>query len=231
MGRGRPAARPGGFGGEPEKPARRRQERGSRQRPQPPIRCVWLARRAATANENWYNAHNFYGELGEIDAATLDDARTFYDTYYVPRNAVLVVAGDFDPAQVKQWIERYFGPLPDRPEPAQPDVSEPRQTVEKHVTRTDPLAPRPGLAFAYHVPPRNTREWYAFGLLDEILLQGEDSRLWRRIVAQKGFGDSISGGINLGGTQFDYDGPMLWTASLLHDASTSDEQIMHEVTA
>ena len=178
------------------------------------------------ANVNWHNAHNFYGELADIDAATLADARRFYDTFYVPRNAVLVVAGDFDPARVRDWIERYFGPLADRPEPARPDVTEPRQTQAKQARATDRLAPRPGLAFAYHVPPRNTREWYAFGLLSVVLLGGEDSRLWRQLVTEKGYTDSVSGGINFGGSQFDYDGPTLWTATLLHDASTTPETIV-----
>src|SRR5688572_6332037 len=48
-----------------------------------------------TANENWYNAHNFYGDLAHLDAATLDDVRTFFRTFYAPNNAVLVVTGDF----------------------------------------------------------------------------------------------------------------------------------------
>ncbi len=181
------------------------------------------------ANVNWHNAHNFYGELADIDAATLADARTFYDTYYVPRNAVLVVAGDFDPARVRDWIGRYFGPLADRPEPVRPDVSEPRQTEPRVAHATDRLAPRPGLAFAYHVPPRNTREWYAFGLLNVILLGGEDSRLWRQLVTEKGYTDSLSGGINFGGSQFDYDGPTLWTATLLHDASTTPQTIVASI--
>ena len=53
------------------------------------------------ANENWFNAHNFYGDLAHLDAATLDDVRTFFKTYYAPNNAVLVVTGDFSPADVK----------------------------------------------------------------------------------------------------------------------------------
>ena len=180
------------------------------------------------ANANWHNAHNFYGDLADIDAATLDDVRAFYDTYYTPRNAVLVVAGDFDTAQAKAWIEQYFGPLADRPEPSRPDVSEPAQTEEKRATRTDPLAPRPALALAYHVPARNSRDWYAFSLLSAVLLDGEESRLWRRLVREKGYSDSVSGGINYGGSLFDYDGPTLWTVTLLHDASTADADIVRE---
>lgn len=181
------------------------------------------------ANTNWYNAHNFYGELAEIDAATIEDAQKFYDTYYVPSNAVLVVAGDFDPVQTRAWIEKYFGHIPARPEPPKPDVSEPRQTAEKRASRVDRLAPRPALAYGYHVPPRNTPEWYAFGLIDEILLQGEDSRLWQRLVNEKGYTDGVQGGINLLGNMFNYDGPMLWAAYLIHDAATPEAAITREV--
>lgn len=53
------------------------------------------------ANTNWYNAHNFYGELKDLEAATLADAAAFYKTYYAPNNAVLVIVGDIQPAQVK----------------------------------------------------------------------------------------------------------------------------------
>jgi len=181
------------------------------------------------ANTNWYNAHNFYGALEDIDAATLKDVRAFYDTYYVPANAVLVVAGDFDRTQVRAWVERYFGGLPTRPEPTRPDVSEPPQKKERFASRTDPLAPRPALAFGYHLPPRNTPEWYAFGLIDQILLQGEDSRLWRRLVQERGYTDGVEGGLNLIGNMFDYEGPMLWAASLVHDPGASDEKIMADV--
>jgi predicted Zn-dependent peptidase len=181
------------------------------------------------ANTNWYNAHNFYGELKDIEAAQIDDVRKFYDTYYVPSNAVLVVAGDFDPAQVGAWIEKYFGSIPARPEPAKPDVSEPRQEQEKRVQRTDPLAPRPAVAYGWHVPPRNTPEWYAFGVLDQVLLQGEDSRLWQRIVQEKGYSDSIDGGINLLGNMFNYEGPMLWSAYLIHDAAVPEATITAEI--
>lgn len=178
------------------------------------------------ANQNWYNAHNFYGDLQHIDAATLAEAQTFFNTYYVPNNAVLVVSGDFDPAQAKQWIEQYFANIPGRPTPAMPDISEPRQTEERHASLKDALAPRPALAIGYHVPPRWTPEYFAFGLIDEILLQGDASRLHRDLVQKRGYTDSVSGGINLLGNMFNYSGPMLWSASLIHDASTSEAQIM-----
>ena len=181
------------------------------------------------ANENWYNAHNFYGDLADLDAATLEDVRAFFETYYAPNNAVLVVAGDFDEAAARGWIERYFGDIQARPQPARPDVSEPRQQAEKRVSYVDPLAPRPALAVAWHVPARGTPEHFAMGLIDELLLQGEDSALWRRIVAERGYAGSVGGGINLLGNMFTYDGPMLWTLSLLHDATTPADAILAEI--
>ena len=183
------------------------------------------------ANENWYNAHNFYGDLQHIDAATLEEARTFFNTYYAPGNAVLVVAGDFDAAQAKRWITQNFANIPGRPVPPLPDISEPKQTVEKRVSQPDALAPRPALAFGYHVPPRWTPEHFAFGMIDEILLQGEASRLHQDLVQKRGYTDGVSGGINLLGNMFSYSGPMLWSASLVHDPATSEAQIMAAIDA
>ena len=62
------------------------------------------------ANSNWYNAHNFYGDLTDIEAAKLDEVQKFFDTYYAPNNAVLTIVGDFDPAEAKKMVEKYFGP-------------------------------------------------------------------------------------------------------------------------
>jgi len=183
------------------------------------------------ANQNWYNAHNFYGDLQHIDAATLEEARTFFNTYYAPGNAVLVVAGDFDAAQAKRWITQNFANIPGRPVPPLPDISEPKQTAEKRVSQPDALAPRPALAFGYHVPPRWTPEHFAFGMIDEILLQGEASRLHQDLVQKRGYTDGVSGGINLLGNMFNYSGPMLWSASLVHDPATSEAQIMAAIDA
>ena len=183
------------------------------------------------ANTNWYNAHNFYGELKDLEAATLEDARNFFKTYYAPNNAALAVVGDFDVNEAKRMIEKYFGGIPASKLPAMPDLSEPRQTEEKKATKADPLARRPALAFAYHMPERNTPEYYAMGLLDQLLVQGEDSLLYQELVKRRGYTDSVGGGINLLGHMFNYNGPMLWMASLIHDPGVKPEQIMSAVDA
>lgn len=181
------------------------------------------------ANENWHNSHNFYGELSDLDAATLEDVNAFFETFYAPNNAVVVVAGDFNTEETFTWIESYFGPLEARDQPAQPDLTEPKQVQEKKAVKEDPLAPRPALAFAYHVPERNSEEWYAFGLIDILALQGSDSLLYQRLVKEKGYSSGIFGGINMLGNMFNYSGPMLWIGALIHDPSVEGSIIIEDV--
>jgi len=182
------------------------------------------------ANTNWYNAHNFYGDLAHLDAATLDDVGAFFKTYYAPNNAVLVVSGDVDPSTAKAWIEKYFTPIPSATLPPAPDLSEPHQEEERRAGRTDPLASRPALGLAYHVPDRSTPEWYAFGLLDQVLAKGPDSLLYDELVRKQALTGSVDAGINWGlGNMFDYSGPMLWIAQIFHDASTPPEKVLAAV--
>ena len=182
------------------------------------------------ANTNWHNAHNFYGDLEHLEAATLDDVQAFFDTYYAPSNAVLVIVGDFEEPEARALVTRYFESLPRKPEPALPDLTEPRQTEEKRATKKDPLANRPAVGFAYHMPARNTPEYYAMGLLDQMLVQGDDSLLAQALVNRKGYTGNVGGGINyLLGNMFNYEGPMLWMASLIHDQATSADQVLATV--
>ena len=178
------------------------------------------------ANTNWYNAHNFYGDLKDLDAATMKDVQDFFKTYYAPNNSALVVVGDFEPAEAKRMIEKYFGSIPASNVPPLPDIREPRQEKEKRHTKPDSLARRPALAFAYHMPERNTPEYYAMGLIDQLLRQGDDSLLRQELVKRRGYTAAVSGGINLLGNMFNFTGPMLWTVSLFHDANVSTDQIM-----
>lgn len=178
------------------------------------------------ANSNWYNAHNFYGELTDIEAATLTDVQSFFKTYYAPNNAALAIVGDFDPAQARQMVEKYFGGIKASQLPPVPDLSEPRQEKEKQAKKVDALAKRPAIAIAYHMPERNTPEYYAMGLIDQILIEGDDSLEYQQLVQKSGITDSVNGGINYLGNMFNYKGPMLFMADLTHDPSTTPEAIV-----
>src|SRR5687768_7955082 len=179
------------------------------------------------ANTNWFNAHNFYGDLADLDAATLKDVQQFFETYYAPNNAVLVVSGDIDTAQTLGWVRKYFGAIKASTLPPPPDISEPRQEKEKRTNREDPLANRPALALGYHHPKRDTPEFYAMGLIDQLLVQGQDSRLYQALVQKRGLTGSVAGGANPGlGNMFDVKGPMLWTVYMIHDTEKSADEIV-----
>ena len=181
------------------------------------------------ANANWNNAHNFYGDLEDLDAANLEDVSSFFKTYYAPNNASLSVVGDFDIAETKSWIEKYFGNIPASELPPKPDISEPRQTEEKSFVKDDPLANKPAIAVAYHMPERNTPEYFAMGLLDQILIQGDNSLLAQKLEKEKGYTSSVSGGINYLGNMFNYEGPMLWMYDLTYDNNTSKDEILASI--
>ena len=163
------------------------------------------------ANTNWYNAHNFYGDLSDLQAATADDVKKFFDTYYAPNNAVLVVSGDTTPDEVMKLAEKHFGAIPLRPLPPRPDIKEPPQTAEKTFTETDKLARTPALAFGYHLPDRMTREFFALTLLDPLLVSDESAKMYQALIKENQVASDVSGGFNLLGNNFDYNGPMLYT--------------------
>ncbi|MBV9887097.1 MAG: insulinase family protein [Acidobacteria bacterium] len=181
------------------------------------------------ANSNWYNAHNFYGDIKDIEAAKLAEVQDFFKTYYAPNNAALAIVGDFDPAEAKKFVEKYFGPLKASNLPPQPDLKEPRQDKEKKETKTDALTKRPALAVAYHVPERGTPAYYAMILLDQILIEGDDSLLHQELVQKRGYTGGVEGGINLLGNPYNYQGPMLFIADVLYDPSTKPDDILSAI--
>lgn len=181
------------------------------------------------ANTNWNNAHNFYGDLKDLDAANLEDVASFFKTYYAPNNAALSIVGDFEIEEAKTWIQKYFGDIPASDLPEKPDISEPKQTEEKSFVKDDPLANKPAIALAYHMPKRNTPEYYAMGLLDQILIQGDNSLLAQKLEKEKGYTSNVSGGINYLGNMFNYQGPMLWMYDLTYDNETSEDEILSSI--
>ncbi|PYQ36148.1 MAG: insulinase family protein [Acidobacteria bacterium] len=184
------------------------------------------------ANQNWFNAHNFYGDLRDIEAAKLDEVRQFFKTYYAPNNAALAIAGDVNPDAVRAMVEKYFGDIPLQSVPERPDVSEPQQTKEIRLKQTDKLASVPALALGYHLPDQNSADYAPMVLLDLILQGDESSRFYQRLVKEKAISIDWSGGINFElGNEFDYDGPMLLVSRTTYKPGHSGDEILKEVDA
>jgi len=178
------------------------------------------------ANTNWHNAHDFYGALQELEAATIEDVRAFFKTYYAPNNAVLVVSGDTTAAEVKRLAEKHFGSIPMQPQPAPADLSEPPQTAPKSFTRSDKLARTPAIAVAWHLPPRMTRDFFALSVLDPLLNSDDSARMYRKLVRDERLAMSSSGGFNFLGPNWDMKGPMLYTMRVDYFNDKTADQVV-----
>src|SRR5882762_5736249 len=180
---------------------------------------------------NWNNSHNGYGNLAEVNAATIDDVRNFFKTYYAPNNAVLTIVGDVDVEEVKKMVEKHFAGIPAQPVPPRPDLTEPPQTKEKRVSQTDKLANLPALVTGYHIPAQNSPDFPAMALLVQIL-QGDDSSRWyQRLVKEKELTLDLSGGLNYFGNEFDYNGPMIMTTRATYKPGHTADEVVREMDA
>jgi zinc protease len=180
---------------------------------------------------NWNNSHNGYGDLAEIGAATIQDVRTFFKTYYAPNNAVLTIAGDVDANEVRAMVEKHFASIPSQPQPPKADLSEPPQTKEKRITEKDKLANLPALATGYHIPAQSSPDFPAMALLVQIL-QGDDSSRWyQRLIKEKELTLDLTGGLNYFGNEFDYNGPMIMTTRTTYKPGHTADEVIKEMDA
>jgi len=125
------------------------------------------------------------GSMDHLNAAQEQEFVDFYKTFYVPENAVLSLAGDFDSKETKKLIEKYFGSIPrGTKEVPRPTIVEPASTAEVRDTifGKDQL---PLILMAYRIPAQGTRDYYAVDMLNQILSGGASSRLNRAVVEDK----------------------------------------------
>jgi len=181
---------------------------------------------AAKAFDKWENAHDGYGSFEDLDAATLKDVESFYQTYYGPNNAVMALVGDLTPAEVFAKAEKYFGALPSRPTPPPPDVSEGLNTAERKLIQTDPLARVPAIAVGYKMPPRGGRDHVPAAVLGDLLLNGEASRLYQGLVKGRELLLQVEGGMNWPlGDAWTFNGPTLMTMFALYKPTTNAKAV------
>ena len=125
------------------------------------------------------------GSLDHLNEATIEEFIEFYKTYYVPNNATLSIAGDFDKKQLKKWIETYFSPIPRGTKKMhRPTITEPIKHKEIRDTVYDNIQ-LPAVMMGYHTPAQGTPDAYAVDMLAQILSQGNSSRLQKSIVDEQ----------------------------------------------
>lgn len=131
--------------------------------------------------------HTVFGSMEDLNAATVDDVRSFYRQFYVPNNATIAVAGDVTVEEVRKLAEEYFGWIPRGPEvaPLPPFPPSPRTDGERRAVMEDRLATLPLVAMGFNIPPHRHEDTPALSLLASVFSDGESSRLHRRLVKEE----------------------------------------------
>ena len=124
------------------------------------------------------------GEMEHLDAATLDEFKAFNEKFYIPKNAVLVVAGDFEEKQAKQWINDYFAEIPAGPAIDRNFAKEDPITQTINATWEDPNVQIPMIISAWRTPSMKTRDARVLDMVSSLLTDGKSSRLYKKMVDQ-----------------------------------------------
>ncbi len=124
------------------------------------------------------------GWMSDIENISLQDCKNYFKQYYAPNNALIVLSGDLDPAEVKDLIEEYYSCIPKRKTPPTPATIEPEQKGEKihHYRKKSEIS---SAVLGYHVPQAGDSDVYALDVLQTILTDGQSSLLHKKLVREK----------------------------------------------
>jgi predicted Zn-dependent peptidase len=155
-------------------------------------------------------AHTVIGSMTDLDAAKLADVQAFFDTYYAPNNATLVVVGDFVPAQLRSLVNQYFGGVPSHapPEPPRCDAASAGRGPSRHEVH-DAHANLDAMLRIYRIPEHRSPDTPALEVLNIILGQGESSRLNVAVVRREKAAVATGAVLNPFGSR---NGPGIWVA-------------------
>jgi zinc protease len=141
--------------------------------------------------------HSVIGSMEDLDAASVDDVKEFFKTYYAPNNAVLALVGDLDPKETLAKVRKYFGSIPRQEAPKRPDLAEAAKTAERRLKIEDPLARLPRVDIAYRMPEGTSGDARALSIAASVLGGGgggfggrgggggNNSRLYQKLVVEK----------------------------------------------
>ena len=147
--------------------------------------------------QNSFAAHPYQrpgiGNIAELDASKLPEVRAFHSTYYRPDNATLIVVGDFQPNELHEWVNQYFGAIKQPAEkiPRVTTKEPPRKEDKRHVFYSSKV-PLPAVAVTYQAPPIRSKDAAALQLADEILSGGDSSRLYQALVYEQQVAQVVS---------------------------------------
>jgi zinc protease len=141
-----------------------------------------------------FSAHPYHwtvgGFKGDVSKLRRDSLISYYRTYYSPKNAVLVIAGDFNGAEGKKLVEKYFGSLPSKAAPPAVTCVEPPQISQKRAIVTK-KGKNSYIEVAFHTPSIKDRDYHTMEVTEALLSRGKSSRLYRALV-EKGLATKVS---------------------------------------
>ena len=141
--------------------------------------------------------HPTIGSMEDLEAASIEDVREFFRTFYVPNNATLVLVGDFDSKEALGLVERYLGRVPKSDKPVPRDIpKEPPQTKERRV-RLEESWPLPAVVVAHHITYDGHADAYPLHIASKVLSDGQSSRIYRQLVYEKQVALAAFGGGNI----------------------------------
>ena len=141
--------------------------------------------------------HPTIGSMKDLEAASIEDVRDFFRTYYVPNNATLVLAGDFDSKEALKMVEQYLGRVPKSTRPVPRDIpEEPAKTKERRV-RLEEDWPLPAVVVAHHITFDGHPDSYPLHVASKVLSDGQSSRIYRQLVYEKQLALAAYGGGNI----------------------------------
>ncbi len=141
--------------------------------------------------------HPTIGSMEDLEAASVEDVRDFFRTYYVPGNATIVIVGDFETKEAQELVTRYLGRVPGSARPVPRDIPrEPPQTKERRV-RLEENWPLPAVVVAHHITFDGHPDSYPLHIASKVLSDGRSSRIYRKLVYEKGLALAAFGGGNI----------------------------------
>ncbi|MGE3705549.1 MAG: M16 family metallopeptidase [Vicinamibacterales bacterium] len=151
--------------------------------------------------ENAFTVHPYkhptIGSMADLEAASIDDVRDFYATFYVPSNCTITIVGDFDPAQARQLVDQYLARVPGSDRPVPRDIpQEPPQTRERRLTIETPW-PLPAVVVAHHITYDGHPDSYPLHIASKVLSDGQSSRIYQKLVYDRQLAVAAFGGANL----------------------------------
>jgi zinc protease len=164
--------------------------------------------------------HPTIGSMVDLEAASVDDVRDFFHTYYVPSNATVVIVGDFETKEAQELVNRYLARVPKSDRPVPRDIPrEPPQTKERRLTLEENW-PLPAVVVAHHITFDGDPDSYPLHIASKVLSDGQSSRIYRKLVYEKQLALAAFGGGNI-----IEDPNLFYAVAIVQPGHTSEETI------